>query len=90
MIDTSKAKWDLAEGEKYAIQWFEEHGFEGTLDRQYLSKTYFTVTKDGVTDEFALPMGSKDIQYPPIMEQYARSFTLLCELEALRRKVKGE
>ena len=90
MIDTSNAKWELSQGEKYAIQWFEEHGFEGTLNRQYLSKTYFTVTKDGVTDEFALPMGSKDIQYPTIMEQYARSFALLCELEELRRKVKGE
>lgn len=89
MIDTSKAKWELSEGEKYAIQWFEEHGFKGTLDRQYLSKTYFTVTKDGVTDEFSLPMGSKDIRYPPIMEQYARSFALLCELEALRHKAKG-
>ena len=90
MIDTSKAKWELSKGEKYAIQWFEEHGFEGTLDRQYLSKTYFTVTKDSVTDEFALPLGNKNIQYPPIMDQYARSFALLCELEALRRKVKGE
>ena len=90
MIDTSKAKWELSKEEKYAIQWLEEHGFEGTLDRQYLSKTYFTVTKDGVTDQFALPMGSKDIRYPPIMEQYARSFALLCELEALRREAKSK
>lgn len=90
MIDTGKAKWELTEGERYAIQWFEEHGFEGTLDRQYISKTYFTVTKDGVTDQFALPMGSKDIRYPLIMEQYARSFALLCELEALRREAKSK
>lgn len=88
MIDTSKAKWELAEGEQYAIQWFEAHGFEGYLDKQYLSKTYFVVTKDGNTDRFALPMGSNDILYRPIMEQFGKSFELLCELEALKRKLK--
>lgn len=87
MIDTSKAKWELSEGEKYAIRWFEENGFEGSLEKQYLSKTYFTVTKDGVTDKFALPMGSNDIQYHPFMEQFAKTFELLCELEALKRKL---
>ena len=34
-----------------------------------------------MSDEFTLPLGNKDIQYLPIMEQYARSVTLLCELE---------
>ena len=89
-IDTSKAKWELTKGEKYAIRWFEEHGFEGRPDRQYLSKTYFTVSKDGVSDVFSLPMGSKGIDYPAIMEQYDRSFKLLCELEELRRRGRGE
>ena len=43
-----------------------------------------------MSDEFPLPLGNKDIQYLPIMEQYARGFTLLCELEALKRKLRDD
>ena len=55
MIDVSKAKWTLSEETVFAVEWFEKNGFSGSLDKQYLSKTKFTVSKNGVTDKFELP-----------------------------------
>ena len=57
MIDLSKVKWTLSNEELYAIEWFEKNGFSGSLDRQYISKSKFTVTKNGVNDKFELQLG---------------------------------
>lgn len=88
MIDISKAKWDLSKEERYAVKWFNENGFDGMLVAQFLSKTKFVVHKNGVTDNFDLPQGYKGINVKKVMEQYRKSFSTLCELVALREKVK--
>lgn len=86
MIDLTKAKWELSNEELYAIDWFKKNGFSGSLDRQYISKTKFTVSKNGVTDRFELQSGAGyDIE--AYMEQYGRSFEQLCELKRLRAQV---
>jgi len=82
MIDTSKAKWDLSKEEKYAIKWFNENGFDGELVKQYISKTKFTVSKNGVTDHFELPQGFEGMKMGKYMEMYRKSFELHCEIEA--------
>lgn len=87
MIDTSKAKWGLSKEERYAIKWLDKNGFEGALISQHLSKTKFVVHKNGVTDNFELPQGYKDMNIRAYMEQYRKSFSMLCELVALREKV---
>lgn len=89
MIDISNAKWDLSKEERYAVKWFEENGFSGALEKQYISKTKFTVLRDGVSDTFELVQGIKNIQMKKYMEQYRKSFELKCELESLRLQVSS-
>ena len=72
--------------EMYAIDWFNKHGFEGTLDRQFPRKAKFTVGKNGVTDKFEL-LCCADYDIAAYMEQYGRSFEMLCELTRLRAEM---
>lgn len=83
-IDTSKRRWELSEEAQYAVQWFEENGFTGHLEKQYLSKTVFLVHRDGITEIFELPSACRGPDIKDYMEQFANSFDLHCKLEALR------
>ena len=84
MLDLSKVKWDMSPEEKYAVKWFNDHGFDGDV-QQLLSKTKFTVTKNGVTDtSFQIPTIPK-VKVKDLMEQYSRSFELLCKLQSLNK-----
>ena len=87
MIDTSNAKWDFSNEEKYAIRWFNENGFTGELKRQYISKTIFIVSKDGQTEKFELPQGFKGMKMNKVMAAFEKSFAMACELERLRALV---
>ncbi len=77
MIDTTKAKWDLSKPEQIAIQWFEENGFVGQIKKQYVSKTVFIITKDGIVDTFALPQSVTHKNVNAFMEQYRKNFDIL-------------
>ncbi len=68
--------------EKYAIKWLENHGFEYEIKKQYMSKTVFELTKDGLTYKWELPYGVTDMR--AYMEQ-ACGFThkMRVELERL-------
>ena len=77
MIDTTKAKWDLSKPEQIAIQWFEENGFVGQIKKQYVSKTVFIITKDGIVDTFALPQSVTQKNVNAFMEQYRKNFDIL-------------
>lgn len=48
MIDISNAKWELSKEEQYAVKWFNDNGFDGKLDKQFLSKTKFSVSKNNI------------------------------------------
>lgn len=85
MIDVSAAKWDLSNEEKYAIKWFNAHGFDGTLDKQYISKTIFTVRKDGMEEKFELPQGFKGMKMGKYMDMFEKSFALACEYEKIKK-----
>ena len=89
MTNLDKHEWDFSEGEQYAINWLEEHGFEVTLNKRFVSVDRFTVSKDGVTDEFRFPVGDPNIDYHRLMEQFDKNFEMLRELTALRRQVRG-
>ena len=89
MIDTSNAKWDFSKEEKFAIKWFEENGYNGKIIKQYISKTIFEISKDGITDKFELPQGIRFKNIKGYMEQYRKSWTLLCELHRLREKTEN-
>lgn len=89
MINTDKAKWDLSKEEKYAIKWFNENGFDGELVKQYISKTKFTVSKNGVTDNFELPQGYENMNIAKYMDQYMHSFLMKCEIEKMKSELKS-
>lgn len=84
MLDLSKVKWDMSPEEKYAVKWFNDHGFNGDV-QQLLSKTKFTVTKNGVTDtSFQIPT-IPNVKIKDLMEQYEKSFEMVCKLQALNK-----
>lgn len=85
MIRTDKAKWDLSPEEKYAVQWLTEKGFEGELVKQYISKTRFSLRKEGVEDTFELAQGVKNMDVKAYMEQYGKQFAMLQEFTRLRK-----
>lgn len=88
MADLHNQKWDLSKEEQYAIKWFEEHGFSVKLDKQYISKTKFTVCKDGTEDQFELMQGIKGMVMPDYMAKYGKNFEMLVELQRLREEAK--
>lgn len=88
MIDTSSAKWDLSKEELYAINWFNQHGFDGRLEKQFVSKSIFVISKDNITDKFELMQGVKNMDIRAYMNQYERNWKMLCELSELRKKVQ--
>lgn len=84
MLDLSKVKWDMSPEEKYAVKWFNDHGFDGDV-QQLLSKTKFTVTKNGITDtSFQIPT-IPNVKIKELMEQYEKSFEMICKLQALNK-----
>ena len=87
-IDISNAKWDFSKEEKFAIKWFEDNGFTGKIVKQYVTKTIFEISKDGITDRFELPQGVVFKNIKGYMEQYRRNWSINLELRNLRNKVK--
>lgn len=87
-IDISNAKWDFSKEEKFSIKWFEENGFTGKIVKQYVTKTIFEISKDGITDRFELPQGVVFKNIKGYMEQYRRNWSINLELRDLRNKVK--
>lgn len=86
MIDISNAKWNFSKEENYAIEWLNKNGFFGKIIKQYVSKTIFEISKNGVTDRFELPQDLKNVgRY---MEQFGRNWEILCELQQLRSSVQ--
>ena len=88
MIDASNAKWEFSKEEKFAIEWLNENGYDGKIVRQYVSKTIFEVSKDGITDKFELPQGVVFKNIKGYMEQFKQNWELLCELHRLRSEAK--
>ena len=88
MIDTTKQKWDFSKEEKYAIDYLNEHGFSGELKKQYISKTVFSICKDGIQDFFELPQGLKKMDIKKYMEQFSKNWGILVELVKLREAAK--
>ena len=48
--------------EKFAERWFSQHGFEWFCEKQYNSKTVYTLAKDGLEYKWELPFGVTEIK----------------------------
>lgn len=71
--------------ESYAEKWFKEHGFEFKILKQYLSKTNYEVTKDGVTDTFELSSSVTDGKL--YMDNYGKSFAMKVEIDRMKAQL---
>lgn len=85
MIDITNAKWDLSKEEKSVIKWLDDNEYNGKILKQYVSKTVFEISKDGITDNFELPQSIDAKQIKNYMEQYEKNWDVLCELKKLRQ-----
>jgi len=85
MISISNAKWDFSKEEKYVIDWFNKNGFDGKIVKQYISKTVFEISKDGISDKFELPQGIVFKNIKAYMEQFMKNWDMYCELYELRK-----
>ena len=88
MIDISNVKWDFSKEEIFVIKWFDEHGFNGKIVKQYISKTIFQIEKNRISDKFELPQGIVFKNISAYMNQYNKNFDMLCELQKLKRLYK--
>ena len=80
MKNLDRHTWDWSRGEKYAIRWLEENGYDVTVNSRHVSADHFTVAKAGITTRFRLPLGDPKINYRNIMEQFERDFILLTRI----------
>lgn len=85
MQNLDSKEWEFSPGEKYAIRWLEEHGFDVVLEKRYISKDIFRVSKDGLSDKFHLPLGNSKIDYCGVMDQFEKHWELLCALTERER-----
>ena len=85
MIDITNAKWDLSKEEKSVIKWLDDNEYNGKILKQYVSKTVFEISKDGITDNFELPQGIDFKKIKSYMEQFQKNWNMLCELKKLRQ-----
>ena len=88
MIDTSNVKWDFSKEEKFAIKWFNDNGYDGKIIKQYIGKTIFEISKNGVIEKFELPQEIAFKNIKGYMEQYKKNWEMLCELQRLREEAK--
>ena len=84
MINISNAKWDFSKEEKYVINWFNKNGFDGKIVKQYISKTVFEISKDGISDKFELPQGIVFKNIKAYMGQFMKNWDMYCVSYDLR------
>ena len=85
-LNTNK---ELSDNVLYALWFFYNHKFIGTMTINNSSKTEFIVKRDGVTDTFTLTVTLQNPQKCDIksyMEQFEKSFNMKCEIERLKAK----
>jgi len=80
MNNLDKHEWTFSNGERYAIKWLEENGFEVILEKRFISCDRLTVIKNGIEYKFRLPLGDKRINYKKIMEQFENDFEIYTRL----------
>lgn len=83
-LNTNK---ELSDNVLYALWFFYNHKFTGTMTINNSSKTEFIVKRDDVTDTFTLTATQQNPQKCDIksyMDQFEKSFNMKCEIERLK------
>lgn len=87
MIDTSKARYEFSNAEEGFIKYLNDHGFEGRVERQYVNKTVFVITRNGVTDRYELQRETNVAA--PYLKWFEQYWDLKCEVHELRKREQG-
>ena len=90
MIDISRIRKYTNSHEDYAINWFNNNGFDGEVVHQWVSETAFRVEKDGVGDTFRLTAAQQSPDKCDIkryMEDFGKSFRMKVEIVNLKRQL---
>ena len=78
-------KWQISRIEKYAEKWFAQNGFSFELVKQYVSKTIYLISKDGISEKFELPSEATDIK--GYMELFRKSFELEKQIDQMKEQL---
>lgn len=87
MIDISKARYEFSKAEEGFIKYLNEHEFEGSVEKQYVNKTVFIISRDGVTDRYELQRETNVAT--PYLEWFEGYWDLKCETHELRKREQG-
>lgn len=87
MIDVSKAKNEFNDCELYAINWFDNLGFDVRIAYQNTRGTEFDVTRNGISDTFRLT-ATRMYKYAADLELYLQQWydSYLRKVENIRLK----
>lgn len=78
-------KVNKTRNEKYVEKWFKENGFDFRLIKQYMSKTKYEISKDGITITFELISGVDDIK--GYMKMFNESFEMRKEIMRMKEEL---
>lgn len=90
MTNLDNKEWEFSKGEKYAIRYWEGHGYEVTILKRYIAKDKCVISKNGFSFDYDLPLGDAKINYKMIMTQFEQQFDLAQRLNKLNTKKSAE
>lgn len=74
--------------EIYVEKWFKANGFEFKIIKQFVSKTKYEVSKNGITELFELPMAVTNPK--SYMEMFNNCFEMKEEITKLKEVLSSE
>lgn len=76
MQNLDKHEWEFSYGERYAVEWLEDRGYEVIVKRRSVTADEIVAEKRNVSYQFRLPLGDNKIDYKSVMEQFEKDFEL--------------
>ena len=76
MQNLDKHEWEFSYGERYAVEWLEDRGYEVIVKRRSVTADEIVASKRNVSYQFRLPLGDTKIKYREVMEQFEKDFEL--------------
>lgn len=81
-MSKSNLNWEARPIEKYAENWWREHGFDAKLIKRYIHKSVYEVSKLGLFMEHEIPDTVTDFE--AYMELFEQSWDIFVKLQLLR------
>lgn len=82
MEEVMKSQKDRTDAEKFCENWLTRNGYSWECKKRYISKSVYSVSKDGTTDTVEICSTVTDAK--KYMEMFSKSFTMLVEINRLK------